>query len=161
MYIIYTPLGQKNLDTEAEFNNYKMDKEIIEAAGGMVLNTQGDVLMIYRRGFWDLPKGKIDPGESTEICAIREVREETGINRLEIIEKLQVTYHTYTLGNKTILKPSHWFRMIHTDNEKTIPQTEEDITEIRWMNQKEVTAILNKSYESIRELLLKHYLKYI
>ena len=159
MYIIHTPLGQKSLNTEAEFNNYKMGMEIIEAAGGMVLNTQGDVLMIYRRGFWDLPKGKIDPGESTEICAIREVREETGINRLEIIEKLQVTYHTYTLGNKTILKPSHWFRMIHTDNEKTIPETEEDITEIRWMNQKEVTLILDQSYESISELLSKHYLK--
>ena len=159
MYIIHTPLGQKTLNTETECNNYTMGMEIIEAAGGMVLNIQGDVLMIFRRGFWDLPKGKIDPGESTEICAIREVQEETGINRLEIIEKLQVTYHTYTLGNKTILKPSHWFKMIHTDNEKTIPQTEEDITEIRWMNQKEVTAILNKSYESISELLSKHYLK--
>ncbi len=159
MYIIHTPLGQKTLNTESDFNNYKMGLEIIEAAGGMVLNTQGEILMIYRRGFWDLPKGKIESGETTEICAIREVQEETGIKSLEIIEKLQVTYHTYTLGNKTILKPSHWFKMIHTDNEKTIPQAEEDITEIRWMNQKEVTTILNKSYESIRELLSKHYLK--
>jgi hypothetical protein len=57
------------------------------------------------------------------------------------------------------MKPSHWFRMIHTDNEKTIPQTEEDITEIRWMNQKEVTEILDKTYASISELLSKHYLK--
>jgi 8-oxo-dGTP pyrophosphatase MutT (NUDIX family) len=159
MYIIHTPFGQKSITTEADFKNYTIGMEIIEAAGGMVLNTQGDVLMIYRRGFWDLPKGKIDPGESTETCAIREVQEETGINRLEIIEKLQITYHTYTIGNKNIMKPSHWFRMIHTDNEKTIPQTEEDISEIRWMNQKEVTEILDKSYASISELLSKHYLK--
>jgi 8-oxo-dGTP pyrophosphatase MutT (NUDIX family) len=64
------------MTTEADFKNYTIGMEIIEAAGGMVLNTQGDVLMIYRRGFWDLPKGKIDPGESTETCAIREVQEE-------------------------------------------------------------------------------------
>jgi 8-oxo-dGTP pyrophosphatase MutT (NUDIX family) len=148
-----------NLRTEADFKSHTVSMEVIEAAGGMVLNTQGDVLMIFRRGFWDLPKGKIEPGESIEKCALREVQEETGLKRLEIIEKLQVTYHTYQIGNRTILKPSHWFRMIHLENEKTIPQTEEDITEIKWMNQKEVTAILDKSYSSICELLARHYLK--
>jgi len=159
MYIIHTPVGPMTLTTEADFKNHTIGMEIIEAAGGMVLNKHGDVLMIFRRGFWDLPKGKIEPGESIEKCAIREVQEETGINRLEIIKKLQVTYHTYMIGNKTILKPSHWFKMIHEENEKTIPQTEEDITEIKWMNQKEVNAILDKSYASISELLSKHYLK--
>lgn len=159
MYNIHTPSGVVTFKNESDFKNFTKEMEIVEAAGGLVLNAKGEVLMIYRRGFWDLPKGKIDLGETEAACAIREVQEETGLMKLDLGEKLQVTYHTYLAGNKTILKPSHWYRMIHLGNENTIPQTEEDITAIRWMNKAEVKAILEQTYGSIIELLEAHFLQ--
>jgi 8-oxo-dGTP pyrophosphatase MutT (NUDIX family) len=56
-----------------------MKKMIIKAGGGIVVNEQNEVLLIYRRGKWDLPKGKLDDGETIEECALREVKEETGL----------------------------------------------------------------------------------
>ena len=50
---------------------------------------------MFRRGKWDLPKGKLDPGETLEACALREVREETGVGQLELIKFLLVTEHEY------------------------------------------------------------------
>src|SRR5687768_2564827 len=47
------------------------------AAGGLVQNEKEELLMIYRKGKWDLPKGKLDKNEKLEDCALREVMEET------------------------------------------------------------------------------------
>ena len=80
-----------------------MPKQII-AAGGLVTNAQGEILWIFRRGFWDLPKGKLDEGETIQSCAIREVEEETGVGKLSITQKLQKTYHIFKRNGKYKLK---------------------------------------------------------
>ncbi len=108
--------------------------KIIEAAGGVVRN--GDkTLVMFRYKTWDLPKGKIDPGETPEQAAVREIAEETGIKTVELGSLITETYHTYELKGKRILKKTYWFHMNTTQNELT-PQAEESIEEIRWVDMK-------------------------
>jgi 8-oxo-dGTP pyrophosphatase MutT (NUDIX family) len=84
---------------------------LVKAAGGLVRNEMNEILMIFRRGKWDLPKGKLDPNESLEDCALREVREETGLENIKLLGPLLITYHTYHEGTRFILKESHWYKM--------------------------------------------------
>jgi 8-oxo-dGTP pyrophosphatase MutT (NUDIX family) len=159
MYIIvHEPTGPIIFTQEQEWNAYLSEKLIIEAAGGMVFNPKGELLMMLRRGQWDMPKGKLDEGETVEACALREVEEETGISNLRLNGKLQTTYHTYSFQGKTVLKPSHWFRMECTGTEDLVPQTEEDITELRWVDKVEAAALANEAFPSIREMIEKYYL---
>jgi len=109
--------------------------------------------MIFRRGFWDLPKGHIDEGETLEACAIREVQEETGIQALEIIKPLTITYHTYEQGAHHILKESHWYLMSTPADSQLIPQTEEDIEQIEWVASEKLEAYIAKAYPSIRNVI--------
>lgn len=129
---------------------------VIKAGGGIVKNTNGDILMIFRRGKWDLPKGKLDENESIEACAKREVQEETGLTNLMIEKPAGISYHTYTQFGKHFLKESHWFAMKATGNEPLIPQTEEDITEIKWVNSADVKEYIANTFPTIRELLNKN-----
>ena len=146
------------INSEQELQQFMKGKMIIEAAGGMVFNQAGELLMMKRRGFWDMPKGKLDEGESIEECAIREVSEETGLLNLTIVKKLQITYHTYLYKGKQALKPSHWFLMSQTGHEALIPQTEEDITEIRWVNKEEARSLVDQAYPSIAEMIDSYYI---
>ncbi|HVU84160.1 MAG TPA: NUDIX domain-containing protein, partial [Puia sp.] len=106
---------EKGPDSNNEKPNERIENEptsrIVRAAGGLIQNGRGEVLFMYRRNKWDLPKGKIDPGESPEECALREVKEETGIPDVELMEFLLITHHTYEAGTQSILKETHWFRM--------------------------------------------------
>ena len=124
----------------------------IEAAGGAVTN--GDKLLcIYRRGSWDLPKGKIDDGESRPQAALREVSEETGLTELILHEDLPTTYHTYrTAKGKRILKPTYWYHM-QTAQTALTAQTEEDIEEARWVPVAALAPIRNVSYKSLWPVL--------
>lgn len=159
MYIIiHQPEGKITLKTQEELHQFMQAKLIIEAAGGMVMNQSGELLMMKRRGFWDMPKGKLDEGESIEQCAIREVSEETGLHNLTIVKKLQITYHTYLYKGKPALKPSHWFLMTHVGDEKLIPQTEEDITEIKWVDKEEARSLVDQAYPSIAEIIDRYYI---
>jgi 8-oxo-dGTP pyrophosphatase MutT (NUDIX family) len=159
MYIIvHEPSGLAIFTKEDEWQSFLSDKLIIEAGGGMVFNTKGELLMMLRRGQWDMPKGKLDEGETIEACALREVEEETGISNLRICEKLQTTYHTYLFNGKTVLKPSHWYKMEYTGSEVLVPQTEEDITELRWVDKKEAAELAQHAFPSIREMIEKYYL---
>lgn len=126
---------------------------IITAAGGLVQNEKKDILLIFRRGKWDLPKGKIDKGESLEQCAIREVEEETGLKGVKLIKPLTITYHTYHEGARYILKESHWFAMKSSGKQELIPQTEEDILEIKWVKPAELDQYLENTYPSVAEVL--------
>lgn len=132
---------------------------VVKAAGGLVTGGKGDVLMILRRGKWDLPKGKLDKGEKLEDCAVREVEEETGLKKPAIEAPLVTTYHTYHEGARFILKESHWFTM-HVDGEqRLVPQTTEDIMEIRWVKPEELEQYMAQSFPSVVDVL-KLYLAY-
>ena len=126
---------------------------IILAAGGIVQNEDNAVLMIFRRGFWDLPKGKLDPGESIEDCAVREVKEETGLKKVRLLSAAGTTWHTYHEGTKYILKESHWFHMKASGKEVLVPQTEEEITGIKWVAREELGRIYPAAYPSVTEIL--------
>ncbi len=131
-----------------------MMKKII-AGGGLVLNEKSELLMIFRRGKWDLPKGKLDEGENIEQCAVREIKEETGINNVELVKFIGITHHEYfdQWLKETVIKESHWFLMQSSSGEKLIPQTIEDITEIKWMSENEIKDALKNSYPSIVEII--------
>jgi ADP-ribose pyrophosphatase YjhB (NUDIX family) len=126
----------------------------ITAAGGLILNEDNDVLMIFRRGFWDLPKGKLDENETIEQCAVREVKEETGLKEIELVKFIAITRHEYfdTYSNADVLKETHWFEMKSTKHQTLIPQTEEDIVAIEWVNETKLKDYLQKSYATIQEL---------
>lgn len=127
--------------------------EPIDAAGGVVEDERGRVLMIYRRGRWDLPKGKRDEGEEIDECAKREVSEETGLQRLQLADKVCDTYHIYAQKGQQLVKTTSWYSMKGTSADKLSPQAEESIQEARWISRDELGPIAFKSYEAIREVL--------
>lgn len=126
---------------------------LVTAAGGLVENEKGEYLLIHRRGKWDLPKGKLDPGETIEQCAIREVEEETGLQQPQLVKPITVTYHTYNEFGKHILKDSHWYKMKVTGRQVLVPQTEEEIHSIEWIKKKDLHKYLNDTFPSIRDVL--------
>jgi len=126
---------------------------IVQAAGGLVRNENDEILLIFRRGKWDLPKGKLDKGESLEDCAVREVEEETGLKKVKLLASLLITYHTYHEGTRFILKESHWYTMKTKSGQQLIPQTEEDIQEIKWVTDKELKPYLKNAFPSIVDVL--------
>ncbi len=127
---------------------------LIEAAGGLVQNKSGEYLVIFRLDKWDLPKGKIEYDESPEQAAIREVQEECGIDELVIVQKIPLTFHTYTLKKKRMLKKTNWYLMQTKYSSPLVPQKEESIEEARWMNKKEIEKkVLANTYASIADLL--------
>lgn len=127
--------------------------KIMDAAGGIVFNPYGEVLMIYRNDRWDLPKGKVEKGESFDEAALREVEEECGISQLSIIKTAATTYHTYPYGEERILKCTYWFLMKCEDPDNIKPQKEEGITNLKWMNREALQYAAMQSYASIISLL--------
>lgn len=126
---------------------------VIQAAGGWVTNENNQVLFMQRRGKWDLPKGKLDPNETLEQCAIREVEEETGLQNLTLVKPLLVTYHTYIENGKLILKESHWYHLKVTGPQHLQPQTEEQITSLEWMQSNKLTLVLENTFQSIKDVI--------
>ena len=132
--------------------------KIIEAAGGIVENENNELLFIFRRCKWDLPKGKIEPSESPEFAAKREIQEETGINEMVLNKKIADTFHYYSGWGEEILKISHWFHCYCKSNVTTTPQIEEDITEIRWFDKRALEFPLSNTYATV-QFLIDSFLK--
>lgn len=125
------------------------------AAGGLITNATGEVLLMFRRGKWDMPKGKQDEGESLEACALREVQEETGLQNIRLGHLITETWHYYSLKEKRILKHSYWYRMYFTGTELTVPQIEEDIVDIQWIRPDNLAKYMQYSYQNIVDVVAK------
>lgn len=140
-------------DLENSWKTFCSIYDVMEAAGGIVMNNENKLLMIFRNGRWDLPKGKIEEGEERRQAAIREVTEETGIGNLSIVHECNNTFHIYPYKNKKILKCTYWFRMQSSDESIPMPQQEEGITAVEWMTLESVKSKIKLSYSSIVMLL--------
>ena len=123
-----------------------------KAGGGLVYNKKGEVLFILRNGKWDLPKGGIEKEEEIEAAALREVEEETGVNKLIITKKLQKTYHIFKRNGKYRLKITNWYEMISTYDGVLVPQANEGIEKVAWLNPEQIKEALKNSYENIKLL---------
>ena len=99
--------------------------KVVMAAGGVV-EKDDNYLLIYRKKKWDLPKGKLDKGESIEACALREVEEETGV-KPSLEKEITAVWHTYISNKKYILKKTYWYAMKCVDDSKMAPQKDEGI----------------------------------
>jgi len=149
LYIISPDLAKLKIDFFAHF-------QFMEAAGGLVWDSRGRVLFIYRRDKWDLPKGKIEIGERPHEAAVREVSEETGLSHLLITQELCMTYHIFRdEQNKQVLKCTHWYEMDYNGDEIPVPQIDEDITKVEWFERSQMGIIKNKSFGSIRDVMKK------
>jgi ADP-ribose pyrophosphatase YjhB (NUDIX family) len=141
-------------DYRAVIDGIKKDYTIIKAAGGLVLK-EGEVLMIWRLKKWDLPKGKLDKGEKEKKAAVREVEEECNV-KVKLGKKICHTWHTYKQNGRRILKKTYWYKMYCIDDSKMKPQVEENIEDIKWMNEKDLKEALYNTYPSVRDVF-RHY----
>jgi 8-oxo-dGTP pyrophosphatase MutT (NUDIX family) len=136
------------------FKTYFSSYKHIEAAGGVVLNSNNEILFIYRLKKWDLPKGKIEKAEGIETAALREVEEECGVDGLSIVKELNPTYHTYLLKDKRVLKKTHWFLMRTSFSGNLVPQMEEDIELVEWMSLDTAkTKVFENTYAAVKDVL--------
>jgi 8-oxo-dGTP pyrophosphatase MutT (NUDIX family) len=128
---------------------------VIEAAGGIVTNANGEVLFIKRLSRWDLPKGKVEKGESLEQAALREVEEETGLKELILEEFVNNTFHIFTERNgDRILKTTYWFKMSYVGNGVAKPQTEEGITAVDWKSDARIKdEVFPSTFKNIKLIL--------
>jgi len=140
-------------DLEKLKNTFSKKFSIVVAAGGAVINEKKELLMIFRKGKWDLPKGKTDKGESIEESALREVKEETGLKEVTLIHPITTTYHTYQEGTRFIMKETYWYKMKASAGQILKPQTEEDILEIVWVNKSMIRQYLENTYPSVQEVI--------
>jgi len=153
-YLIY------NSDIDKLWNYFRSRFVEIPAAGGLVQNSEGCLLFIRRLGVWDLPKGKIEKNETPAMAAIREVEEECGLSGLSIVRQLDSTYHIYrspylNYPDNLVLKETKWFLMNYSGTEDLVPQTEEDIGDVRWVPASEMEEMLADTYSSLRDFLGK------
>ena len=141
-------------DVESLWIRFCMGYREVLAAGCIVENDLGEVLWMKRNGRWDLPKGKVEPGERIEDAALREVTEETGIAALTLQEPLGQTYHTYEMNGNVELKTTFWFRALHTGGRTAgTPQAEEGISAIEWIPRPIPASILSSTFASLRRLI--------
>jgi len=140
-------------DVERVWSNFCQWFEVRRAAGGLVVNADGDYLFIRRKGLWDIPKGHIEHGESSKDGGLREVTEECGISGMQIERLICTTWHTYYIDNQPVLKSTDWYLMRYNGPLMLKPQTDEDITEAAWVKPGNVDTLLENSFSSIPEVV--------
>tara|TARA_B110000438_G_scaffold33857_2_gene33595 strand:+ start:44105 stop:44776 length:672 start_codon:yes stop_codon:yes gene_type:complete len=145
-------------DYSRVINKVKKMFKIIKAGGGVVKNNKEEILFIYRLKKWDLPKGKLDKGESIKQCAKREVEEETKV-KVKLEKKITSTWHTYTSKKKFILKKTTWYKMYSLDSSKMKPQKKENIEKVEWMKNSTIKEILLNSYKTLNHVMSEYYKK--
>lgn len=157
-YVVYVVEKQKNEALKELFSFFKVEK----AAGGIVENGKGEILVIKRFGYFDFPKGHMEAGESFEQTALREVCEETAVQDLHILHPLPETYHLFASGSQFVLKETHWFAM-HTDYQGELKaQTEEKIETVGWFTPQDLCFMYPHFYQTLQDLLSQtSYLSYV
>lgn len=143
-------------DQELLMKKFKKRVPVVVAGGGLVVNTKGEKLMIFRNGKWDVPKGKLDNGESIEEAAVREVEEETGVSGLILDKFLCKTYHIFKRNNDFKLKETYWYAMTTDYKGKLIAQKNEGIDKVEWQNDTQMEESLKNSYPNIK-LVIDEY----
>lgn len=149
-------LYHKNPEQLERFLRKKLP--VVEAGGGLVFNNKREILFIYRNKKWDLPKGKVEKGESYEGAAVRETMEETGVEDLKVKRFLDKTYHVFKRYGKFKLKVTYWYEMYTDYNGPLSPGENEGIKKVRWKNFEQTQKALADSYENIKLLFPKEYL---
>jgi ADP-ribose pyrophosphatase YjhB (NUDIX family) len=129
---------------------------VSNAAGGVVINEKNEVLLIHRKGKWDLPKGKAEANETIEQTAIREVQEETGLQDVTIHQPICITYHTYKEADDKILKINHWYEMKASSTQALQPQINESISAVKWVPKNEMKNFITATYLSLQKLMEKY-----
>jgi 8-oxo-dGTP pyrophosphatase MutT (NUDIX family) len=151
--LLITPEPDKRL------NMLRAQLKVIVAGGGIVFNENDELLMMFRRGKWDLPKGKIDIGEDIMTGAEREVLEETGVKIKTITEPPVITYHAYVLKGKRSLKQTSWYQMLaQPGQQKPVPQVEEDIEEVKWVKGQDLKNYQSGAYPLVWDLIAPYAL---
>lgn len=139
-------------NSEKLISTFKKKIKVVKAGGGIVKNRNDETLFIYRRNKWDLPKGKMDKGETIDQTALREVKEETGVKNLSIIGFKMNTYHIFKKEKDFRLKVTSWYNMLSNYEGKFIPETKEGISKVVWKNNKKIKKIKN-TFPNIKLLL--------
>lgn len=149
---LYVPVDENKV--EQTFKQISSQFLQLNAGGGVVFNSKGEILLIKRLGVWDLPKGKQEPNEDIRVCSLREVEEECGVTSLELKEQICITHHCYHLKDNFILKHTYWYKMVEKKESTLKPQLEEDIQECKWVKPKNLSKYLKNTYPSIREVFM-------
>jgi 8-oxo-dGTP pyrophosphatase MutT (NUDIX family) len=126
---------------------------VVSAGGGIVENADNKILIIKRRGKWDLPKGKTEQGEDIKNTAEREVQEECGITDISVGKLFDITYHMYILNDEPVIKETYWYLMHYNGKEMLIPRAEEDITEAHWFSKNKLKPVHENTFPLISDLL--------
>ena len=145
-------------DPKAYLKKITKSLTLIKAAGGLVKNEDSAYLFIFRNAKWDIPKGKVEKGEKIKQAAIREVEEECGIKVSRLEDRICKTYHAYVYKGEVVLKKTYWFNMVCKGRHKLVPQTEEGITDARWIKKEDVALITDNTFPSIMDVLVKEKL---
>jgi 8-oxo-dGTP pyrophosphatase MutT (NUDIX family) len=142
-------------DLNKAWGKFKSYFQLVQAAGGIIENEHGELLVIKRNGILDLPKGHIEKGELAKEAALREVSEECGLKNQTIkSSNPKVTYHIYQQGSQWILKKTFWFSMNASVDEILIPETNEGIESVQWMDKRAILMDKNKFYPSLLDLFV-------
>jgi ADP-ribose pyrophosphatase YjhB (NUDIX family) len=136
-------------------SGFKKKLPVTIAAGGVVQHEEGKLLFIYRKKRWDLPKGRVDKGETLEGAAKREVKEETGVKKIKVGKPAGVTYHVFKRNNRYQLKETHWFFMKTSYEGVLTPEIKEDITKATWKNKSKTAKAIKNTYPNIEDLFDK------
>jgi 8-oxo-dGTP pyrophosphatase MutT (NUDIX family) len=128
------------------------------AGGGWVFNSINELLMILRNGKWDIPKGHLEKNESIEECAVREVKEETGILNLYSLKYVGQTRHVFMEKNEWILKLTYWYSMKTDEIKGLVPQTEEGIETVEWVEPLSIEKRLKKGWHSLLDFYQDNFI---
>ena len=143
-------------DNKKLFKDFKSYFSYIRAAGGIVKNENKQVLFIKKNGVWDLPKGKLNNGEKPKKAAVREVKEETGVRDLKVGQKLSPTYHIFVRKGEYFLKKTDWYLMETSSKSKLVPEKEEGITKVSWLEKEIAFMALKSSYRSLKDSFISY-----